>query len=132
MKRIAVVLLSLALVVGALAAQNSNTKAKKSNSNAATKAPNADCSKVTDAQIAAADRDKLAKTPSLKDVPISVAVSAGVVTLTGKLKNGGLKGVATNQAKRASPCVKKVDNWCDVESHAAPSKNAASKNKNTK
>ena len=141
MKRTAVAsaLILLLLAGGASARQNSNTRsAKKGNTNAAAKKPAVDCSKTTDDQITAAVKDKLAKTNSLKTFKIDVATSSGVVTLTGKVKNGGLKGVATNQAKRASPCVKKVDNKCEVESHAAPkagNKNTAqkaAKNKNTK
>lgn len=140
MKRIAVVLVSLLLTTAAFAGQNSNMKGgKKGNSNTAGKkkpaAAAADCSSMTDAQITAAVKDKLGKTPSLKNAKIDAATSGGVVTLTGKVKNGGLKGVATNQAKRASSCVKKVDNKCEVESHAAPNKNAApkaTKNKNAK
>jgi osmotically-inducible protein OsmY len=93
----------------------------------AKKPPAVDCSKMTDDQITAAVKDKLAKTPSLKDATINVATSAGVVTLTGKVKTGALKGVATNAAKRV-PCVKKVDNKCETEPKPAP----MPKNKNAK
>ena len=128
MKRIAVLLVFLLLTGGASAAQNSNTKsAKKSTSNAAAKPAAVDCSKMTDDQINSAVKDKLAKTASLKDATVNAATSAGVVTLTGKVKTGGLKGVATNAAKRV-PCVKKVDNKMETESKAAP----AAKNKNAK
>ena len=122
MKRIAVALVFLLLTGSAFAAQNSNTKPAKP----AKPAP-ADCSKMTDDQINAAVKDKLAKTPSLKDATISASTSAGVVTLTGKVKTGQLKGVATNQAKRVA-CVKKVDNKCETEAKAPP----AAKNKNAK
>lgn len=141
MKKITAVLIVLLLAATAFAAQNSNSKSaktsntKSSNTKATAKKPAADCSGMSDAQITAAVKEKLSKTPSLKDASIDVATNAGVVTLTGKLKTGGLKGVATNQAKRASTCVKKVDNKIEVESKAAPSKNAApkpAKNKNTK
>jgi osmotically-inducible protein OsmY len=129
MKRITVVLVLVLLTGSAFATQNSNMKlAKKSNSNAAAKKPPAvDCSKMTDDQITAAVKDKLAKMPSLKDATINVATSAGVVTLTGKVKTGALKGVATNAAKRVA-CVKKVENKMETESKAAP----AAKNKNAK
>jgi osmotically-inducible protein OsmY len=120
MKRITVVLVLLLLAGSAFATQNSNKKP-------ATKPPAVDCSKMTDDQITAAVKDKLAKTPSLKDATINVATSAGVVTLTGKVKTGALKGVATNAAKRV-PCVKKVDNKCETEPKPAP----MPKNKNAK
>lgn len=121
MKRIAVALVFLLLTGSAFAAQNSNKPAK------APKAAPVDCSKMTDDQINAAVKDKLAKTPSLKDATINASTAAGVVTLTGKVKTGQLKGVATNQAKRVA-CVKKVDNKCETEPKAAP----AAKNKNAK
>ncbi|MEK6304380.1 MAG: BON domain-containing protein [Acidobacteriota bacterium] len=122
MKRIAVALVFLLLTGSAFAAQNSNTKPAKP-----MKPEPADCSKMTDDQINAAVKDKLAKTPSLKDATINASTSAGVVTLTGKVKTGQLKGVATNQVKRVA-CVKKVDNKCETEAKAAP----AAKNKNAK
>ena len=121
MKRIAVALVFLLLTGSAFAAQNSNKPAKPA------KAPPVDCSKMTDDQITAAVKAKLAATASLKDATINVATAAGVVTLTGKVKNGGLKGVATLQAKRVA-CVKKVDNKCEVEPKPAP----PAKNKNAK
>ena len=122
MKRIAVALVFLLLTGSAFAAQNSNSKPIKS-----MKPEPADCSKMTDDQISAAVKDRLAKTPSLKDASINASTSAGVVTLTGKVKTGQLKGVATNQAKRVA-CVKKVENKCETETKAAP----AGKNKNAK
>lgn len=122
MKRIGIAIVFLLMIGSAFAAQNSNTKPAKKSTAAAV-----DCSTMTDDQINAAVKDKLAKTPSLKDATINAATSAGVVTLTGKVKTGQLKGVATNQAKRVS-CVKKVDNKCETESKAAP----VPKNKNAK
>ena len=94
---------------------------------AAAKPAPVDCSTTSDDQINAAVRDKLAKTASLKDATINAATSGGVVTLTGKVKTGALKGLATNQAKRVA-CVKKVDNKMETESKAAPT----AKNKNAK
>jgi osmotically-inducible protein OsmY len=120
MKRITVVLVLLLLTGSAFATQNSNMKPAK-------KPAAVDCSKMTDDQITAAVKDKLSKTKSVKDATIDVATSAGVVTLTGKIKTGGLKGVATSQAKRVA-CVKKVVNNCEVEMKAAP----MAKNKNAK
>ena len=124
MKRITVVLVLLLLAGSAFATQNSNKAPKKP---AAAKPAPVDCSKMTDDQITAAVKDKLSKTKSVKDATIDVATSAGVVTLTGKIKTGGLKGVATTQAKRVA-CVKKVVNNCEVEMKAAP----MTKNKNAK
>lgn len=43
--------------------------------------------------------NKLASSPSLKSQNISVTVSGGVATLTGKVSNAGSKGAATNLAK---------------------------------
>ena len=86
-----------------------------------------DCSSMDDAALASSVKDKLAKTPSLKDAAIDVTASAGTVTLKGTLDKPALKGVATNQAKRVA-CVKKVDNQITVpKTPAAP---RASKNKN--
>jgi osmotically-inducible protein OsmY len=125
MKRIAVVLTVLLLTSSAFGAQNSNMKAPKKA--AAAKPTPVDCSTMSDDQVNAAVKDKLAKTASLKDATINAATSGGVVTLTGKVKTGALKGVATNQAKRVA-CVKKVDNKMETESKAAPK----AKNKNAK
>jgi osmotically-inducible protein OsmY len=125
MKRIAIAIVFLLMSASAFAAQNSNTKPAKKSTAAQPAA--VDCSTMTDDQINAAVKDKLAKTPSLKDAAIHSATSGGVVTLSGKVKTGQLKGVATNQAKRVA-CVKKVDNKCETESKAAP----MTKNKNTK
>ena len=134
MTRLAVVVLTLVVGVSALAVQNSNSKRTKKSSDSATAA--ADCTAMTDAAITAAVKEKLSNTASVKDANLDVSTSAGVVTLTGKLKTGALKGVATTQAKRV-PCVKRVENKCEVEDKTAPasrSKNSSSKstkNKNT-
>ena len=53
----------------------------------------------SDADIQKCITDKLAASASLKDQGITVAVSNGVATLTGKVKNAGSKGAATNLAK---------------------------------
>lgn len=53
----------------------------------------------TDAEIQKCITDKLAAAPSLKTQSISASVSNGVATLTGKVKNAGSKGAATNLAK---------------------------------
>lgn len=125
MKKLALAFVFLLAISSALAAQNSTAKPTKKP--AADKPAAVDCSKMTDDQINAAVTDKLTKTPSLKDAAINSTTSAGVVTLTGKVKTGALKGVATNQVKRVA-CVRKVDNKCETETKAAP----ATKNKNAK
>jgi osmotically-inducible protein OsmY len=71
----------------------------------------------SDANITAAVREKLSKTPSLKDANINVMTKDGVVTLTGVLKTGGLKGVATNVTKSVKG-VRKVDNQITIEPKA--------------
>lgn len=129
MKRVPVVLLVLLLAGVAFAAQNKNAGGKEPKA-AKTKAPAADCSKMTDDQITAAVKDKLAKTPSLKDSGINAATTAGTVTLTGKVKTSQLKGVATRQA-RSVACVKKVDNKIEAEAKAAaPARNSNARPKN--
>ena len=130
MKRsIVVLLLSLALISVAFAAQNKNAKAP------AKPAPKAAPAPVDDASITAAVKDKLSKTKSLKDAGIDATTKDGVVTLTGKVKTGGLKGAATNVAKSVKG-VKKVDNQITVEAKpAAANKNAKpakATNKNSK
>ena len=145
MRRLVVVsFLSLALVCGAFAAQNKNAKAPKSstqNSNAKAPAKPAAAKTaavhVDDATITAGVKEKLSKTPSLKGAAIDAATKDGVVTLTGALKTGGLKGVATNVAKSVKG-VKKVDNQITVAAKAkvpAANKNAKpakAANKNAK
>ena len=129
MKRTAAVsFLLLALMGAVFAGQNKNAKAP-----AKAAAPKAAPAPVDDAAITAAVKDKLSKTPSLKTANINVATNSGTVTLTGVVKTGGLKGVATNAVKRVKG-VKKVDNQLTVEPKA-PSKTAAAakgSNKNTK
>jgi len=128
-RSIVISLLSLALVSVAFAAQNKNAKPP------AKPAPKAAPAPVDDASISAAVKDKLSKTKSLKDAGIDAATKDGVVTLTGKVKTGGLKGVATNVAKSVKG-VKKVDNQITVEAKpAAANKNAKpakATNKNSK
>jgi osmotically-inducible protein OsmY len=125
MKRIAITLVMLCMFVCvAFASQNKNAKAP-----AKSKAAEVDCSTVNDAALAANVKDRLSKTPSLKDAAIEVAASGGTVTLTGSLSKGQLKGVATNQAKRVS-CVQKVINQITVPKSAAPPKSAKSRNAN--
>ncbi|MFY9557678.1 MAG: BON domain-containing protein [Blastocatellia bacterium] len=120
MKRILITALALFLVSGAVWAQNKNAKPAKA------KPVATDCSSTTDAQITESVKTKLAGTASLKDQAINAATSGGVVTLTGSVKKGNQKGLASMQTKRVS-CVKKVDNQITVEG-AAPKK-TSNKNK---
>jgi len=69
------------------------TLAQNSNSSAKATAPK------DDAGIQKCIGDKLAASASLKSQGITAAVSNGTATLTGKVKNAGSKGAATNIAK---------------------------------
>ncbi|HLF84380.1 MAG TPA: BON domain-containing protein [Blastocatellia bacterium] len=120
MKRILIIALALCLATSPVWAQNKITKPAK-----AKPAP-VDCPATTDAQITDNVKAKLAGTPSLKDQTINVATSAGVVTLTGKVKTSSSKGVATRMAKSVA-CVKKVNNKCEAEVKTVPPK-ASKKN----
>jgi osmotically-inducible protein OsmY len=113
MKRFLISVLALFLATSAVWAQNENLKSAM--------AGPADCSGTTDAQITDNVKAKLAATPSLKGEDIEVATSAGVVTLTGKVKTSSSKGVATRVTKGVA-CVKKVDNKCEAEVKSAPPK----------
>lgn len=73
-----------------------------------------DCSGVDDPGITSNVKERIAKSPALKDAGIGVDTRNGVVTLTGKVKTGGLKGVATRLARRVN-CVRKVENQLTVE-----------------
>lgn len=122
MKRILISVLAVFLATSVVWAQNKTTTAARTAS-----AP-ADCAATTDAQITDNVKAKLAATESLKGQAIDVATSAGVVTLSGKVKTSSSKGVATRMAKSVA-CVKKVDNKCEAEVKSAPPKrNAKPKN----
>ena len=112
MNNLLIALLSLSLMSSAFAAQNSNTSAARKPK--AEKASPVDCGTIDDATITANVKDKLSKTPSLKDATINVDTKSGVVTLTGMVKMGRNKGLATLQTKRVA-CVKKVENQLGVE-----------------
>lgn len=134
MKKIATILIvALAMSISVFGAQNKNAKpAKPANASAKAPAkPKAAPAPVDDASIAAAVKDKLSKTASLKNANLNAASKDGVVTLTGSVKTGGLKGVATNVAKSVKG-VKKVDNQITVEAKAAPAKTAPAANKSAK
>ena len=116
MKRIpALTVLALFLAISAVWAHSN-----EANSSKAAFVP-VDCSATTDAQITGNVKAKLASTESLKGQTIDVATSAGVVTLTGRVKTSSSKGVATRMAKSVD-CVKKVENKCEAETKSAPPK----------
>jgi osmotically-inducible protein OsmY len=109
--------LFLALSFVAAAKQSSDSTPKKK----PTPPPAVDCSNVNDTALATSVKDKLVNTPSLKEYTINVAAKDGMVTLTGVVKNGRNKGLASLQAKRVA-CVKKVANQITVETAAAKPK----------
>lgn len=121
------VLLSLGLVVGLSAALCAAPPADKSAAPAKVeKTAAAAVPAVDDATLVKQVKEKLASTPSLKDVPINVTAKSGVVTLEGKVKNSGTKGTATRMAKSV-PGVKQVNNQLEIEKAAAPAAAATEK-----
>lgn len=116
MKAITMLVLSLALVGGTFASQDNSKSQPKPKTE---KAAMVDCSAATDDSITASVKEKLSKTASLKSANIEVATKEGAVTLTGRVKTSGLKGVATRMTKRVD-CVKKVDNQLSVEQPSKP------------
>ena len=112
MKRVTMILLALLVCATAGIAQDDSSNSPKKPKNA--KPAAVDCSGFDDAAITSKVKERLAKTASLKEVPIGVETKDGVVTLSGSVKSGGLKGVATIQSKRV-PCVKSVNNQLSVE-----------------
>jgi hypothetical protein len=117
MKRTLISVLTVLLVSRAAWAQNTNAGSKSAKP--AKPKPAVDCSGASDAKITADVKAKLAAAPSLKDLAIDVATSAGAVTLTGSAKKPTQKGTATRVAKSV-PCVKKVDNKMTVEGAPPP------------
>ena len=106
MRRIAMALVCLMLASSLILGQDSRSRS----SGKAT----VDCSTMNDAGITASVKDRISNTASLKDFNINVTTAGGNVTLTGSVKTGANKGLATRQAKRV-PCVKNVDNQLMVE-----------------
>jgi osmotically-inducible protein OsmY len=91
------------------AKQDAKETAKEVKSDAKTAA-----SALDDASVARAVKEKFSSLPSLKDKNLDVSVIGGVATLKGKVDKRGLKGVATNAAKKIVG-VKKVDNQIEIE-----------------
>lgn len=112
MKRVTIILLALLVMATAGLAQDGGPTDPKPGKKA--KPAPVDCTGVGDAAITSKVKERLSNTASLKEAPISVETKEGVVTLSGSVKSGGLKGVATIQSKRV-PCVKSVNNQLSVE-----------------
>ncbi len=91
-----------------------NAQGKKAKNEKAKNEKTETVAKVDDATITKNVKEKLATTGSLKDAAITVETKDGVVTLTGSVKTGQLKGVATNVTKSVEG-VKSVDNKLSVE-----------------
>ncbi|MBF0329028.1 MAG: BON domain-containing protein [Nitrospirae bacterium] len=66
-----------------------------------------------DSALTAEVKLKLKQAPSLKDAPIEVSTTDGVVTLTGEVKTAQAKGAATKMAKGVKG-VKSVENELKV------------------
>jgi osmotically-inducible protein OsmY len=105
-------MLALFVMVTAGAAQDGGSNNPKKPKQA--KPAAVDCSRIDDATISSKVKERLASTASLKDAPIVVETRDGAVTLSGTIKSGALKGVATMQARRVD-CVKSVNNQMTVE-----------------
>ncbi len=112
MKRVTIILLALLVFATAGIAQDDSSNSPKKSKSAKPAAVN--CSAFNDAAMTSKVKERLANTASLKEVPITVETKDGVVTLSGSVKSGGLKGVATMQSRRV-PCVKSVNNQLSVE-----------------
>ena len=80
------------------------------------------CQPADDAAVQKCISDKFAASESLKDQGLSVTVSGGVATLTGKVKTMGSKGAATNIAKSCG--AKSVSNQITI---AGPDDNGIQK-----
>jgi hyperosmotically inducible protein len=131
-------LLFLTVFAGGVGAGNATVSAKSTAQTSAAKqaapkqaapkqaAPKQQAAPMSDAAINTAVKEKLGRTPSLKDATLDASTKDGVVTLTGTLKTGGLKGVATNVAKSVKG-VKKVDNQITVPPKAGSKSPARSK-----
>ncbi|HKY04384.1 MAG TPA: BON domain-containing protein [Blastocatellia bacterium] len=105
------IIISLVLCLGLVGLSHA------SQDNSPKKAAPVDCAAVDDSGITTGVKERLAKSPALKDAGITVETKDGVVTLKGHVKTGGLKGVATRITRRVD-CVKKVDNQLSVDQGA--------------
>jgi osmotically-inducible protein OsmY len=76
---------------------------------------------VDDSAITAEVKLKLADAPSLKDCPLSVTTTNGVVALTGVVKTKQAKGAATKIAKGVKG-VKSITNEITIEKTARKTK----------
>jgi len=116
MKRLLLAVFLCLFVTGSVAIAREGS-ARASKKSGPVPAEEVDCSRVNDAGITSSVKERFSKSPALKDAGIGVETKEGVVTLTGKVKTGGLKGAAT-RVTRSVDCVKKVDNQLSVEPKA--------------
>ncbi len=86
---------------------------------AKSKAQAATAANVSDPAITKGVEARLAKTRSLKVVPIHVETKGGVVTLTGTVPKWWMKGVATRETKRVAG-VKKVSDQLKIAPGGMP------------
>jgi hyperosmotically inducible periplasmic protein len=113
MKRLLLAVFLCVFLTGSLATAQDGSS-KPSGKSGAGQSEQVDCSTVDDSGITSGVKERIAKSPALRDAGIGVDTRNGVVTLTGKVKTGGLKGVATRLTRRVN-CVKKVENQLTVE-----------------
>ena len=118
-KRLGIVVLALSAISAWAGTEQTRTTPKPA---AAAKTRTAASPKLTDAQIEATIRAKLAKSPKLGPEKFQVHVQGGVATLEGKTDVVQHKGTATRMAKSAGAIA--VNNHIQI-SEAAKEKAAA-------
>ncbi len=91
-----------------------------------TKAHAAASAKVNDATITKNVEARLAKTRSLKTIPIHVETKDGAVTLTGTVPKWWMKGVATRETKMVAG-VKKVSDQLKIAPGGMPKRRKKAK-----
>jgi hyperosmotically inducible periplasmic protein len=106
--------LVLGLILGLMISMAAAPQEKaKSSAKAKSEKPVATAVMVDDTTLAKNVKETLASAPSLKDVPIAVEAKSGVVTLTGEVKNAGMKGTATRMTRKVAG-VKSVNNQIKI------------------
>jgi hyperosmotically inducible protein len=116
---------TLLLLGGTATAWSAGAAAPKTGKSKAQAAATAN---VSDSAITEGVEARLAKTRSLKTVPIHVETKDGVVTLTGTVQKWWQKGVATREAKRVAG-VKKVSDQLKIAPGGMPHRKKAAKKK---
>jgi osmotically-inducible protein OsmY len=86
---------------------------------------------VSDATVTKNVEARLARTRSLKTVPIHVETQKGVVTLTGTVAKWWMKGVATREAKMIAG-VKKVNDQLKIAPGGMPRRRKKAKKSQSK